>query len=158
MGYRVPMHEGGQGSEGYGVLPGIRSWAAVTENQAKLPFGLAGGLNRTHSMKHYQLIGIGVSEGCAEDTSNAKVLIDGEISKVFDNSLKIFVSLHQLINQVVKGVTGSSFRRSLLFYSPRILSKVSLRCAVSQLDMPSTIMHSPVLFPEQQDTFLLHGK
>ena len=54
MGYRVPMHEGGQGSEGYGVLPGIRSWAAVTENQAKLPFGLAGGLNRTHSMKHYQ--------------------------------------------------------------------------------------------------------
>ena len=116
------------------------------------------GKRRTHSIKHYQLIGIGVSECCAEDTSNAKVLIDGEISKVFDNSLKIFVSLHQLINQVVKGVTGSSFRRSLLFYSPRTLSKVSLRCAVSQLDMPSTIMRSPVLFPEQQDTFLLHGK
>ena len=54
-------------------------------------------------------------------------------------ALKNFVSLHQLINQVVKGVTGSSFRRSLLFYSPRTLSKVSLRCAASQLDMPSTL-------------------
>ena len=44
MGYRVPMHEGGQGSEGYGVLPGSRSSAAVAENQAKLPFVLAEGL------------------------------------------------------------------------------------------------------------------
>ena len=67
----------------------------------------------------------------------------------------IFVSLHQLINQVVKGVTGSSFRRSLLFYSPRTLSKVSLRCAASQLDMPSTIKRTPVLSPKQQDIFLL---
>ena len=58
----------------------------------------------------------------------------------------IFVSLHQLINQVVKGVTGSSFRRSLLFYSLRTLSKVSLWCAVSRLDRQSIIRRSPV-FP-----------
>ena len=74
-------------------------------------------------------------------------------------TLKIFISLHYLIDHVVKGGYGIVARRSLLFYCPRTLSKVSLRCAVSQLDMPSTIMRSPVLFPEQQDTFLLlHGK
>lgn len=51
----------------------------------------------------------------------------------------IFVSLHHLIDHVVKGGYGIVARRSLLFYSPRTLSKVSLRCAASQLDMPSTL-------------------
>ena len=36
----------------------------------------------------------------------------------------IFVPLHHLIDHVVKGGYGIVARRSLLFYSPRTLSKV----------------------------------
>ena len=101
-------------------------------------------------------IGIGVANAAAENARDIEILLNVEISEDFSNNINNnFVPLHQLINQVVKGVTGSSFRRSLLFYSPRTLSKVSLWCAASQLDMPSTVKRTPVLSPKQQDIFLL---